>query len=90
MSKIEDGGPAFPTSIEWGLEGGVGFDGDEAGKPNSTTYYRGMTLRDYFAAKALAALIIDSYSPDEGYRPDVTAERAYWFADAMLKAREGK
>lgn len=51
MSKIEDGGPAFPTSIEWGPEGGVGFDGDEAGKPNSTTYYSGMTLRQYAAIK---------------------------------------
>ena len=50
----------------------------------------GISVRDYFAAKALAALIVDSYSHDEGYRHDVTAERAYWFADAMLKAREVK
>lgn len=51
MNKIEDGGPAFPTSIKWGAEGGVGFHGDEAGKPNSTTHYSGMTLRQYAAIK---------------------------------------
>lgn len=51
MSKIEDGGPAFPTSIKWGPEGGAGFQGDPAGEPGTTTYYSGMTLRQYAAIK---------------------------------------
>jgi len=47
----------------------------------------GMTLRDYFAAKALAAII----SKLEGIRPEdlpVLANDCFEIADAMLKARE--
>jgi hypothetical protein len=47
----------------------------------------GMTLRDYFAAKAMQGLLSD---PD--WRQDMdfeeTAHAAYKQADAMLKARE--
>jgi hypothetical protein len=45
----------------------------------------GMTLRDYFAAKAMHALITRIAMSGV----EVT-ERAYFIADAMLKAREGK
>ena len=47
---------------------------------------RGMSLRDYFAARVIAALL-------RGYTPVSTpgrvnmAETAYMLADAMLKAR---
>ena len=41
----------------------------------------GMSLRDYFAAKAMQALAQGNYF-------DVTARQAYMMADAMLKARE--
>jgi len=77
MSKIEDGGPAFPVP---GL----------SNLPNGDFIHPewGMTLRDYFAAKAMAALIPESFSQDDEHRPDVIADRAYWFADAMLAARE--
>jgi hypothetical protein len=43
----------------------------------------GMTLRDYFAAKALA----NAYTQHDG-NPDKVAEWAYAVADAMLKARQ--
>ena len=47
----------------------------------------GMTLRDYFAAKAMNSLIND---PD--WRSDMvwheTAYAAYQMADAMMKARD--
>ena len=43
----------------------------------------GMTLRDYFAAKAMQAMV-----PLEGVKPQIAASIAYTFADAMLKARE--
>ena len=46
--------------------------------------YDGMTLRDYFAAKAMQSFIQD-YVYDNS---DVIAARAYTLADAMLKARE--
>ena len=48
-------------------------------------FARDMTLRDYFAAKAMQALL--------GYEESTLqndAEVAYQMADAMLKAREGK
>ena len=47
----------------------------------------GMTLRDYFAAKAMQAEFMGGVAQ---YDFGVTAERAYMMADAMLKAREQK
>ena len=47
---------------------------------------RGMTLRDYFAAKAMMALIAHPDS-DGDKPPSVFAKTAYVMADAMLKAR---
>jgi uncharacterized protein YidB (DUF937 family) len=45
------------------------------------------TLRDTFAAAALQGLMaMPTISPD----PEVVATIAYRYADAMLKAREGK
>jgi len=46
-------------------------------------YNGGMTLRDYFAAKAMQTMALDSTE-------DFTdiAERAYILADAMLEARK--
>jgi hypothetical protein len=55
-----------------------------------------MTLRDYFAAKAIQA-ILPSYqnafddetgSDDDPAFPELLAKDAYVMADAMLKARE--
>ena len=69
MKENNTGGPAFPNE---------GFNG--WGKPQE-----GMTLRDYFAAKAMHALITRIAMSGV----EVT-ERAYFIADAMLKAREGK
>ena len=46
----------------------------------------GMTLRDYFAAKIAAALVVH-YGEDG---PHSAAELAYEYADALLKARNGK
>jgi hypothetical protein len=45
----------------------------------------GMTLRDYFAAKAMQGDLIAGVHPDDFNR---CAYRAYQIADAMLKARE--
>lgn len=46
--------------------------------------FGGMYLRDYFAAKAMQAMVdfhsVDDYSPE-------AARRAYVYADAMLKER---
>ena len=51
-------------------------------------FYSGMTLRDYFAAKAM-----QSFTKEVGWKSDQKwfdeiAEGAYRQADAMMKARE--
>jgi len=51
------------------------------------TVYGGMTLRDYFAAKALQGMIAADYNLAPEYVPSIAAS-AYVLADAMLKARE--
>ncbi len=45
----------------------------------------GMTMRDYFAAKAMQTLLLDD-SYDFSDR-NLIARKAYAFADAMLEAR---
>ena len=69
--KTNTGEPAFP-----GLH------------PSKECHYQdaGMTLRDYFAAKAMAALVV-VYTDDKAI-VDEYSQRAYAIADAMLKARQ--
>ena len=55
----------------------------------------GMTLRDYFAAKALVGIChfwvqTRTKTTINDPAPDIVAKMSYEFADAMLKAREGK
>lgn len=72
-----DGGPAFPMAYT---------EGTASCSPV------GMTLRDYFAAKALQAMISTSAAPCmslgdlQGIEPRI-AESAYSVADAMLAER---
>ena len=47
-------------------------------------YFMGMTLRDYFAAKAMQGMLAAS----ENYSTSELALYAYDVADAMLKQRE--
>lgn len=55
------------------------------------TIEQGMELRDYFAAKAMAAEIgAPIGSQNHTSTPRVAAEWAYEFADAMMFAREKK
>ena len=82
MSTIKDGGPAFPLA---------GFQDNEGP-------VFGMSLRDYFAAKAMhtaARMLADTLDEGctlkEGYSEvQVIAAAAYKLADAMLVAREAQ
>ena len=47
----------------------------------------GMTLRDYFAARALQGLIASPHCPYE-FDASTKARDAYMIADEMLKARQ--
>ena len=80
MNNTNTGGQAFPHEHRFG-------DG-------TVNRHEGMTLRDYFAAKAMQ-IMWDAY--DKGYcgmidsdEPNITlvAKGAYQMADAMLKARQ--
>lgn len=50
------------------------------------TAFQGMTLRDYFAAKAMQAMMTAGYW--NWKEPGEDSARCYAMADAMLKARE--
>lgn len=90
MSTINDGGPAFPCDV---------FDP----QVNGPDQHEGMSLRDYFAAKAMQAQLITDGQPGEAAEALVEAAfnaqqdpvyrlalNSYSVADAMLKAREKK
>ena len=79
----DDGGSAFPQ-IETGYSES---DHDYTGNVYSTG---GMTLRDYFAAKALPALTGGYQEWAIERDADRVAQIAYSVADAMLKARSGQ
>ena len=68
MSEINTGGPAFPS----------------AGDGNETWAHEGMTLRDYFAAKAMQAILSNPEFQEEDSQ---LATYAYNVADAMIQAR---
>ena len=77
--KTETGGPAFPLAPH--------------GVQTLGLHITGMTLRDYFAAKALPPLV--AFAPEGtffGVGHDMTnlayAMAAYAMADAMLEARK--
>ncbi len=58
--------------------------------PDAPLSCDGMTLRDYFAAKAMQGLIASPRGTPDGKDATDTyyAKCAYLMADAMLKARE--
>lgn len=89
MAKINDGGPAFPVHIENCTDENMVALGVLL-PPGSTVDFQGMTLRDYFAAKAMQALLptITEF-PDETWRYGLALD-SYCMADAMIAAREGK
>jgi hypothetical protein len=52
-----------------------------------------MTMRDYFAAKAVTGIMAGLMAPSNdghwhGWKPAAIASEAYLIADAMLEARE--
>ena len=70
----DTGGPAFPSGTDF-----YGGSNKEYGK-------RGLTLRDYFAAKVMQGLI-SSIRAGETWSNSEIARLAYMTAEAMLKER---
>ena len=79
--QIKDGGPAVPVHFA----------------TLSVSPSAGMTLRDYFAAKAMQVLVAEYWAgvhanrhgAHEGWKDGLSFD-AYQMADAMLAAREVK
>ena len=74
MSEVKDGGPAFPQ-----------VDVKDAHGMLVPDRQAGMTLRDYFAAKVMHAIVSRGVVKDISI--ETYAENAYRVADIMLKAR---
>lgn len=84
MSDDKTGGQAFPivasVTPHWN-------DGNYSNEPDryTTDTLGGMTLRDYFAAQALAGMLAAVVGD---FDERVAAKSAYTLADAMLAARK--
>lgn len=76
----KDGGCAFPSPIVCDNASNV---------RNAVNHgYAGMTLRDYFAAKAMQGQLANATILDRfGLTEDAVAKSSYQFADALLAAR---
>ena len=74
--RRDDGGPVFPVPDQYTPNGTLVVHGCE-----------GISLRDWFAGQALAALIAH-YEGQDGSMDGIPAS-AFQYADAMLAARDG-
>lgn len=77
MTHKNNGGSAFP----------FGQISEVTGQPVNGFYSPGMTLRDYFAAKAMQGALANRDVKETAMS---RAEWAYEIADAMLKERENE
>lgn len=80
MSDINDGGPAFPVECYWDGEKTSGIQTSA-----KSGWETGLSVRDYFAAKAMQAMLTNvnvAEAPNEKI-----SEWSYAMADAMLNAR---
>ena len=93
---MNDGGQAFPHDADYIRDGKGGYT-------FNVPFHPGMSLRDYFAAKAMEGILTDPAMrklsgpplPDEIENQKrkcarSAARAAYRFADAMLAEREPK
>ena len=81
MSNTNTGGPAFPVADPFAVK-------CPPTDAEALRLQQGMTLRDYFAAKAMQGILSATLTPNTIWSQDDAAETAYNVADAMLKARE--
>lgn len=68
--------PAFPQSCADALDAGM--------------VHAGMTLRDYFAAKAMQSFVAMAPDAEDRTKQSGIAAWSYQIADAMMKARDAK
>ena len=79
MTKIDDGGPAFPNPM----------NRDDRGTAFPQEYgYGGMSLRDWFAGQAMVGILARGWDAYQSGSPETLAADCYAMSDAMLAARE--
>lgn len=78
MMYRDEGGPAFP----------FGQISEKTGQPINGYFNEGMTLRDYFAAKAMQSILTSCYEDTPEHDEVSVATLAYAIADAMLAERK--
>jgi hypothetical protein len=77
VSKIDNGGPAFPaTALTW--------------NDRLSQYQDGMSLRDWFAGQALMGLLSGQFRDSSRENFTTLPGEAYAMADAMLESRKVK
>ena len=85
MTTHNNGGPAFPSGIvrksRPAHDPGADFHVTDFTEPRNA----GMTLRDYFAAKAMQSYLLDK--DRDSFAFEQWAQASYEMADAMLEAR---
>lgn len=77
MSSEKTGGPAFPSFEDQHYY--------QMGDKVKRVETQGMTLRDYFAAKAMQSLILGIKTADD---ENLLGVIAYVYADKMMEARK--
>lgn len=83
--QVKHGGPAFPAEVDNNtIETVEGFF-DEPVAAGERHQYRGMSLRDYFAAEALQGICASG--PGSDISNSFIASESYALADAMLAER---
>ncbi|MBR8136865.1 hypothetical protein [Burkholderia cenocepacia] len=97
MDNTKHGGPAFPLADAQSVHriGAAAIEGITDSAERDRLYIEataracaGMTLRDYFAAKAMVGFIADTNVRISNDREcDMAARASYRMADAMLRAR---
>lgn len=95
VAALRSDGPAFPAAFSNDTREPVTGWCGESVPPGKKAEYMGVSMRDYFAAKAMPmAWAAEEQRPTGPYREHMEptyagiASRAYHLADAMLKARQ--
>jgi len=76
MSATNNGGPAFALSHPY------------YGPGIRVNVREGMSLRDWFAGRALQGILAQPLDSSCSFNPKLCAESSYEYADAMLTARK--
>lgn len=87
MNEKNNGGPAFPgSSFQNDSDVNQTAPNGQVVAPGDWVEMPGMSLRDYFAAKAMQGTCARELASKT--TTDVIASEAYKMADAMLRARD--